>query len=155
EVRLGVDLHQSADVAFDVRADRAVGRNAARRLRGFRAALDAQQFLGLLQVAARFLERLLAFHHAEPGALAQFLDHSRRDFRHFQFPKLAPGLHRGDILRDVSYKKGAVQAPFDSANDARRYALSASSTSTKSSDVVATISVMTWLRPSRIASATP
>jgi hypothetical protein len=53
--------------ALEVGADRAVGRDAAGGLARLGAALDAQQLLGLLQVAARFLERLLAFHHAEPG----------------------------------------------------------------------------------------
>ena len=47
-------------------ADDAFGRHAAGGLAGLGAALDAQQFLGLGHVAARFGQRLLAFHHAQP-----------------------------------------------------------------------------------------
>jgi hypothetical protein len=80
EVGLGVHLDQRAQlgVAGEEGGDRAVGGHAARGLARLGAALDAQQLLGLLDVAAGFFQRLLAFHHAEPGELAQFLDHRLR-----------------------------------------------------------------------------
>ena len=90
EVGFAVDFDQRAQLAVGrhVNADRTFGSDPAGHLARLGAALDAQQVLGLLHVAAGFFQRLLAFHHAEPGALAQFLDHACGDFRHFS---LAPG----------------------------------------------------------------
>jgi hypothetical protein len=83
EVGLGVHFDQRAHACR--RRGTCRSRRRRRRARppsSLGAALDAQQLLGLLDVAARFLERLLALHHAEPGELAQFLDHACGDFSH-------------------------------------------------------------------------
>jgi hypothetical protein len=54
----------------------------AGRLARLGAAPDAQQILGLREVATDLFERALALHHAEPGALAQLLHQARGDLRH-------------------------------------------------------------------------
>ncbi len=100
EVGLAVHLDHRAELAVggDVDAHGALRGHAGGRLGGLGAALDAQQLLGLLHVAARFLERLLALHHAEPGELAQVLDHARGDVRH---------IHRSNRITDAKRGLGA------------------------------------------------
>src|SRR4029079_3019674 len=73
-------------VRREIGADDAFGRHATRRLRRLGAALDAPQLLRATQVADAFGQRLLAFHHAEAGALAQFHHSARGDIRHLAAP---------------------------------------------------------------------
>ena len=84
EIGLAVDFDHRADLAVvrNVGRDHAFGRDAGGRLARLVAELDAQDLLGLAQVAAGFGQRLLAFHHRRIGLLAQFLDHACGDFRH-------------------------------------------------------------------------
>jgi len=79
EVRLAVELDHRGGfrVVRHRDADDAFGRDARGRLARLRAAPDAQQFLGLAEVAARVGQSLLAFHHGEARALAQ-LHHPAR-----------------------------------------------------------------------------
>src|SRR6185436_9276705 len=75
EVGLAVQLDQRAGLRIRAqpRANDAFGGDAARGLARLGAALDAQQLLGLLQVAAGLGRRLLAFHHSQARELAQLL----------------------------------------------------------------------------------
>jgi len=57
-------------------------RDAIGRLRRLRSAPDPEQVLGLGDIAAGFQQRLLAFHHAQPGTAAQFHHLARAYFRH-------------------------------------------------------------------------
>ncbi len=76
EVGLRVDLEDDVPAGLRVAADRdaALGRNARGLLVGLRSARFTQPVGRGVDVAVRFDERLLAFHHAGAGALAQFLD---------------------------------------------------------------------------------
>jgi hypothetical protein len=53
-------------------ADHAVLRDASGALRGLGEALLAQEVDRLVEIAARFLERRLAIHHARAGLVAKF-----------------------------------------------------------------------------------
>src|SRR5512144_2785740 len=66
EVRLAVQLHQHADLAVevDVGLDQAFARRLGRPLLGLAGVLDPQDLFRLGHVAAGFLQRLLAVHHA-------------------------------------------------------------------------------------------
>src|SRR5262249_10873241 len=67
----------------------------------------AQQIDGLFHLAAGFLQRRLAVHHACAGAFAQLLHHLRRDVGHgCDFPMFVPaglvamsGTSRGELAR--------------------------------------------------------
>ena len=136
EIGLAVHFREARDLAVggDVRRDHALGGDARGGLRRLRPALDAQELLGLLHVAAGFLQRLLAFHHAEPGTFPELLHHSCRDLCHFR-------------LFHSCQEKGA-SAPLFRVRFAHSTAhcLSDSSTSTKSSLLEGlTISLITWL----------
>jgi hypothetical protein len=63
-------------------ADEAFVRDAAGLFSGFGEPPLAQQIDGLLHLAAGFLQRSLAVHHARARALAQLFDHLRRDVGH-------------------------------------------------------------------------
>ncbi len=84
EVGFAVHFHQRAGLAVfrDERADHALRGHTAGRLARLGAALDAQLLFGRFQIAVGFDQRLFAFHHAETGHLAQFLDHTCSNFRH-------------------------------------------------------------------------
>ena len=73
EIGLGIDLDGHALRAGDGNADEALGRGAARLLGSRGKALGAQCVDRRLDIAAAFVERLLAIHHAGAGALAQVL----------------------------------------------------------------------------------
>ena len=90
----------SADM---IHADDAFGGDAGRRLARLVAELDAQDLLGLGQVAVGFGQRLLAFHHRRVGLLAQFLDHACGNFRHSLLLQLS--------LTTISLQKRGVR-PF-------------------------------------------
>ena len=81
EVRFRVDLEDDMPAGRRVTADRdaALGGNARRLLVGLRSAGFAQPVARGVEVAVRFDERLLAFHHAGAGALAQLFDHGGFD----------------------------------------------------------------------------
>src|SRR6185295_11250150 len=143
EVGLGVQLDQRTGLCIRAqkRADHAFGRYAARGLARLGAALDAQQLLGLLQVAACLGERLLALHHSEPGQFAQLFHQACTDL-----------CHSLQLLR--LKKRGS--GPLFSAIAGRCYSDSSpSSTSTNSSREAATTSSSDWVRPSSTASAMP
>jgi hypothetical protein len=84
EVGFRVDLDDRAELAgaVDVDRDHALRGDAGSGLRGLVAQLDAQDLLGLGQVAAGLGQRLLALHHRRVGLVAQFLHHRSGDFRH-------------------------------------------------------------------------
>src|SRR6476646_2967456 len=84
EIRLAVDLDQDADPAtrVDVARDEALAGIAARLLRGRGETALTKQGDGLVEVAVRLDERVLAVHEAGAGALAQLLDARGRDVRH-------------------------------------------------------------------------
>jgi len=82
-----VEPEEVIDVGAQVAgAINSFGRDAAGRLVRLRTALDAQQLYGLLQIAVRLGERLLAIHHWQPGALAQLLDQTCRNLSHACLP---------------------------------------------------------------------
>src|SRR5713101_1448426 len=87
EVGLAVHLDQHAHLAahVDVRADGSFGGGTACLLLRGREPLLPEPVDRLLQVAARFLQRLLAVHHPRAGLLAQFLHHRRRDLSHLAY----------------------------------------------------------------------
>src|SRR3954453_6699626 len=86
EVCLAVDLDEHADLARGVHValDQALRRRALAALRGLRLALNAQDLDGLVHLAARFLERLLAVHHPGTRTVAQGLHVAGRDSRGHQ-----------------------------------------------------------------------
>src|SRR5665213_22471 len=69
-------------VAAQRHGHEAFGGDAVGLLGGLRKALGAQPIGGGFDVASRFLQRLLAVHHAYAGFVAQFLDQAGGDFRH-------------------------------------------------------------------------
>src|SRR5688572_197229 len=87
EIRLAVELDERTDLAVGrlPDADDAFRGDAACGLARLGAALDAQQLLGLFQVAARFGQRLLALHHPEPGHLAQLFHQACTDLSHSNY----------------------------------------------------------------------
>ena len=72
EVGLGVDLDHDGAVRERNRVDHTLGSNAASLLAGGGQALLAQDLNGLLEIALRLGQSLLAFHHAAVGLAAQF-----------------------------------------------------------------------------------
>src|SRR5690606_26342360 len=80
EVGLGIDLDDGRAVAGLGEGDAALGGHAVGLLVGLGQAGLAQRLGGGVDVAAGLGERLLAFHHAGAGALAQFLDQGSGDF---------------------------------------------------------------------------
>src|SRR5690606_11665656 len=73
EVGFGVDLDGDPAGALDRHADQPFGRSAARLLGCRGKALGAQRIDRRLEIAAGFVERLLAIHHPGAGALAEIL----------------------------------------------------------------------------------
>ena len=88
EIGLAVNLDHRTGLGIrgDVRSDHAFSGNARSSLAGLGATLDAQQFFRGLGVAVSLDQRLLAFHHAEAGRLAQLLHHACGNFRHCSTP---------------------------------------------------------------------
>src|SRR5690606_18311692 len=80
EVGLAVQLHQYGELAVvvDVRADEALLGHPVGLLVGLGDAALAQELGGLIEVAARVLERALDVHHAGVGHRPQLLDHLGR-----------------------------------------------------------------------------
>src|SRR5512132_160229 len=103
EVRLAVDLHHRTDgvVEVDVGLDEPLVRRATRPTGGGREPLRPQDLLCLVEIAVRLLERLLALHHAGPGAITELLHHPRVDLRHPRQPSFGsasePGPEAGTI----------------------------------------------------------
>src|SRR5262249_30156893 len=164
EVGLAVHFHHRGQLAVrrQVSADDPLGRDARSRLARLGAALDAQQLFGFLEVAVGFLQRLLAFHHAETGHLAQFLHNACGNCRHASLRRkpLTRGMRSGGSLDRLLISWSLVQqfeAPQNEGAFApwseKLYAALSDSTSTNSSP--RTISSTTWALPSRMASATP
>ena len=109
EIGFAIDFDDRRDlrVVRDVESDHALGGDAVGRLARLRSALDPQQLLGLAEVAVGFGQRLLAFHHAEPGALAQVHHHACGNVRHVFCSDRWPG-----ALTRLRYgNKGAIEAP--------------------------------------------
>ena len=78
EVGFGIHFHQRAGALPHGDADQAFGGGAAGLLGGLGNALLAQPVDGGFHVAARFVQRGLAVHHACAGLVAQVLHHARR-----------------------------------------------------------------------------
>src|SRR2546423_342610 len=78
EVGLAVELQQSPT---GVR-DQAVGRGTPGPLADVLGPLDAQDLDGLVEVATRFLQRLLTVHHPGAGQFAELLDVRGSEVRH-------------------------------------------------------------------------
>src|SRR5690606_2603156 len=73
EIGFRVDLDGYAARTVDGHADQAFGGGAARLLGSSREAAGAQRVDRGFEITARFVEGLLAVHHAGAGALAQVL----------------------------------------------------------------------------------
>ena len=84
EVGLGVDLDHHAHAVDDGGIGHALGGDAAGLLGGGGHALLAQPLHGLVHIAVRGLQCLLAIHHAHAGHLAQVL-HISCGKSHFEF----------------------------------------------------------------------
>ena len=82
EIGLAVHFHQHANLAahVDVAIHDAFGGDAALLLSGGGQTLFAQEVDGLVHIAARFLQRALAVHHAGARALAQLFNNFCTDF---------------------------------------------------------------------------
>ncbi len=157
EIGLAVDFENAAQLAIggDVDRHHAFSGDAGRGLAGLVAQLDAQNFFGLVHVAAGFGQRLLAFHHRRVGLLAQFLDHACGNFRHCFTPESNRTCQpqRAQRSRETS---DLLCVPVISVAKYLPYS-AASSTSTNSSSPASccTTSLIDWFLPSRMASATP
>ncbi len=79
EIGLGIDLDHDALGRRDGDADQAFGGDAAGLLRGLGQALLAQPVDRGIEIAAAFVERRLAIHHARAGLVAELLDHGCAD----------------------------------------------------------------------------
>src|SRR6056297_65866 len=79
EIGLAVDFDQYGVSFVAGSDDRALGGHAPGLLVGLRQATLAQVLDGRVQVAVGLDQRLLAFHHAGAGALAEFLDQGCSD----------------------------------------------------------------------------
>src|SRR3954454_21952683 len=90
EIRLRIDLDDSAAIAFDGYSDEAFGRRATSLLGRRCETLRAQPVDRGLHFAIGLGERLLAVHHSGAGALAQFLDTRGRDLSHVFVPLFSP-----------------------------------------------------------------
>ena len=87
EVGLGVDLDDHAHTIDDGGVSHALGGDAAGLLGGSGQALLPQELHGLVHVAVRGGQGLLAVHHAHAGHLAQGL-HIGSSKCHFQYPPI-------------------------------------------------------------------
>src|SRR5205085_12238935 len=74
EVGVAVELDDRADVAVDDDVDRALGGLAVLKLGRLAQSLGAQPVHGVVQVAFRLLEGVLAVHHPGAGRFAQRRD---------------------------------------------------------------------------------
>src|SRR6266508_309004 len=84
EVGLAVDLHHRAHgvVEVDVGLDQPLVRRTAGTAGSGRETLRPKDLLGLVEIAVRLRERLLAFHHPGAGAVPELLHELRVDLRH-------------------------------------------------------------------------
>src|SRR5450759_3681555 len=84
EVRLAVDLDEDADAParMDVAGDEAIAHFAVALLGGRGQAALAEEDYGLLEIAVRLFEGVLAVHETGAGALAKLLDVARGEVRH-------------------------------------------------------------------------
>jgi hypothetical protein len=95
EVGFRVDFDQHGLAAVLGQAQTAFGGHAVSLLVGLGGAGLAHGFSSGVDVAVGFGERLLAFHHAGAGALAQFLDQGSSDFHGITSRKKGLGRHGG------------------------------------------------------------
>jgi hypothetical protein len=121
EVGFGVDFDQHRLAARLGDGDAAFRGNAAGFLVGLGQARLAQEFHRGVDVAAVLAQRLLAFHHAGAGPLAQFLDQGCGDFSHCLPRSIGSDVQACRLLIDRSIqnaqrsafgRRGAWQAAF-------------------------------------------
>jgi hypothetical protein len=154
-------------IGCDMQPDDALGRYAGCGLGGLVAELDAQYLLGLRQLAARFGERLLAFHHGRVGLVAQLLHHACGNFGHCRAPEYRArrAMRRGAKDLETCDRFAAIRGGGAVRNEkgltprpAGAYSVRSSDSSTSTNSSVPpwfSISCTDWVRPSRMASATP
>jgi hypothetical protein len=133
-------------------------RDSTRCLAGLGTQLDAQNLLGLADIASGLGQCALALHHRRVGSLAQLFHHACGNFRHFILHLRARSAVPAAPLQTRSRQPAGTCCRNLQPATSRQTAgdqSSAASSMNSSPDTASRISSTNWLRPSSTASATP
>src|SRR5680860_97140 len=118
---------RAAPVARRADPDHTLGGDARRALVSLGGTCFAHRLDGRVHVAVARRQRLLAFHHAGPGALAEFLDHGCGNLHSLTSVVAIAALHGAVLALPISYgptlyDPGTTMGPLRSVSFRRRRA---------------------------------